>query len=103
MHLKKAKSLSRLGDNSFSDKNEFVIVPGDQMGKCRINNIVWVQDLANTLSVAMQDKKVDALLMVNCNMQTVDNAIILLSDKVDYLVASQSVSAYYGLNYKRIF
>jgi len=98
----KADLLRRFGDNSFSDLNEFVIVPGEQMRKCRITNIVWMQDLANTLRDAIPGKRIDALLMVNCNMQTVDNAIIL-SDKVDYLVAPQSVSAYYGLNYKRIF
>jgi hypothetical protein len=69
--------------------------------QCNVHNIIWVQDIADALKIALPDNKLDVLLMINCNMQTVDNAIIL-SPQVRYLVAPQSFSAYYCVSFKGI-
>jgi hypothetical protein len=87
----------KIQESDFSSFESSKIMP------CGKANIIWIQEIADILSSSLpQHKKLDILMMVNCNMQMIDNGFIL-KDKVHYLIAPESVFPYYGYNYKRLF
>lgn len=85
--------------NNINQFTPFIPTARENVVSCNKLNIIWVQELADVLKKSLPvGEKIDFLLMVNCNMQTVDNNIIL-SEKVKYLVAPESLFPYYGYNY----
>ncbi|MCW3105696.1 MAG: hypothetical protein JWQ09_202 [Segetibacter sp.] len=90
-----------VGDK-FIEQEDFFAFPKKTYPPCVKLNLLWMQSLANTLKLSLPaNEKIDLLMMVNCNMQLIDNAVIL-SDTVKYLVGAESVFAACGYNYVRL-
>lgn len=84
-------------------QDDFIAIKRSLVPPCNKILILWVQTLNDVLRESLPaGEKIDFLLMVNCNMQLVDNAVIL-SDTVKHLIASESVFSSEGFNYPALF
>lgn len=67
-----------------------------------LHNVLTMDELAKTIKLSFGDKKIDLMVMLNCNMQSFD-AGYALRHTVRYLVAPQSNMDFSGYNYTLFF
>jgi hypothetical protein len=87
---------------TFDHGNAFGIFPKEIIDNSGQQKVLYMEELNRAIRFALQGKKIDVVMMVNCYMQSVMSGIAL-HRSVKYLVAPESYMDFSGYNYASIF
>jgi len=90
-----------LEDSDLKNIESGYIKKDSKFRHCRSLEILWINDLADTLCEILHEIPVDIVLMVNCFMQSFDAGYIL-RNQVEYLIAPEASISSRGYDYPKL-